>query len=100
MIQSHFGDIRQIIVENLKQARHDIYVAVAWITDRQLFQLLLQKLSDGIDVKIVLIQDEINLNNGFDYSEFIQKGGLLFWDNHHHKFCVIDRKIVITGSYN
>ena len=100
MIQSYFGDIRQIIVENLKKARHDIYVAVAWITDKQLMQILSQKLIEGIDVKIVLVPDDINTNNGFDYKDFVKKGGLIYWDNHHHKFCVIDRKTVITGSYN
>ena len=100
MIQSHFGDIRQIIIDNLKKAKHDIYVAVAWVTDKQLFSILLQKLSEGIDIKVVLVYDEINLNNGFDYIDFLKKGGLIYWDNHHHKFCVVDRKIVITGSYN
>jgi phosphatidylserine/phosphatidylglycerophosphate/cardiolipin synthase-like enzyme len=38
--------------------------------------------------------------NGFDYDFFVENGGELFWDDHHHKFCVIDREVVITGSYN
>jgi hypothetical protein len=30
----------------------------------------------------------------------VENGGKLFWDDHHHKFCVIDREVIITGSYN
>lgn len=100
MIESHFGDIRSLIINELNLAKHDIYVAVAWVTDLKLLELLVSKLYDGIDVKIVLIKDEVNLKNGFDFNEFVRKGGIVYWDNHHHKFCVIDRKVIITGSYN
>lgn len=100
MIKSHFGDIRKLIIEQLKLSQHYIYVAVAWITDKQLFQILEDKLKDDVIVKIVLVNDEINLNNGFDYDKFVNAGGTIYWDNHHHKFCVIDGVTVITGSYN
>jgi phosphatidylserine/phosphatidylglycerophosphate/cardiolipin synthase-like enzyme len=100
MIEPHFGDIRNIILENLREARFDIYVAVAWFTDKQLFDLLVEKAIQGLNVELTIIRDEINLGNGFDYNDFVKNGGKLFWDNHHHKFCVIDREVVITGSYN
>ena len=100
MIYSHFGDIRQIIINELKLANHDIYVVVAWITDPHLYRILLEKVKNGVEVAIILVDDEINLKNGFDYDEFVKLGGTVFWDNHHHKFCVIDRKTLITGSYN
>ncbi len=100
MVEPHFGDIRNAILEHLREARYDIYVAVAWFTDKQLFNLLVEKVKQGLNVEITLIKDEINLGNGFNYQEFVESGGKLFWDDHHHKFCVIDREIVITGSYN
>ncbi|QHT71173.1 DUF1669 domain-containing protein [Rhodocytophaga rosea] len=100
MIEPHFGDIRNIILEQLNKAEFDIYVAVAWITDKYLLDILLSKAANGLIVQIILVKDEINLNNGFDYGNFLETGGQIFWNDHHHKFCVIDRKIVITGSYN
>lgn len=100
MIKAHFGDIRDIIVRELIQAEHYIYVAVAWFTDEEIFKILVQKLKDNVFVKIILVKDEINLNSGFNFDEFTQIDGQLFWDDHHHKFCVIDGKTVITGSYN
>jgi phosphatidylserine/phosphatidylglycerophosphate/cardiolipin synthase-like enzyme len=100
MIEPHFGDIRNIILEHLGGARYDIYVAVAWFTDRELFDLIVQKVKQGLNVELILIKDHINLNNSFNYNNFVENGGKLFWDDHHHKFCVIDREVVITGSYN
>ncbi len=100
MIEPHFGDIRSIILENLSNAKFDIYVAVAWFTDKQFFEILMEKSRQGLNVEVVIVNDEINLGNQFNYNLFTEQGGKLFWDNHHHKFCVIDREIVITGSYN
>jgi len=100
MIEPHFGDIRSIILENLSNAKFDIYVAVAWFTDKQIFEILMEKSRQGLNVEVVIVNDEINLGNQFNYNLFTEQGGKLFWDNHHHKFCVIDREIVITGSYN
>ncbi len=100
MIKAHFGDIREIIIEELKKAEHYIYVAVAWFTDEHIFSILRQKLNDNVVVKIVIVKDEINLNTGFNFDDLAENDGQLFWDQHHHKFCVIDGKTVITGSYN
>lgn len=100
MISVHFGDIRKIIIESISQAKYDLYVAVAWITDAEIMELLRKKIKEGLSVQVVLVKDTINMNNGLDYTKFCQEGGQLFWDDHHHKFCVIDRKVVITGSYN
>lgn len=100
MIQAHFGDIRKIIIENIQKAKFNVDVAVAWVTDGQILDMLVKKLIEGVDVKIILVPDDINKLNGFDYRFFFNTGGVVFWDNHHHKFCIIDRKTVITGSYN
>jgi phosphatidylserine/phosphatidylglycerophosphate/cardiolipin synthase-like enzyme len=100
MIVPYFGDIRNIILQNLRDARFDIYVAVAWFTDKQIFDLLIEKCLQGLNIEVAIIKDDINIGNGFDYDFFVENGGKLFWDDHHHKFCVIDREVVITGSYN
>lgn len=100
MISVHFGDIRKIIIDSINLAKYDLYIAVAWITDAEIMELLRKKIKEGLSVQVVLVKDSINMNNGFDYTKFCKEGGQIFWDDHHHKFCVIDRKTVITGSYN
>lgn len=99
-IDVHFEAIQDKIINHLNRAKYSIFVAVAWITDQILWDLLLQKASDGLNVQVILNADEINQNNKFGFEKFINAGGQIFWLDHHHKFCVIDLKCVITGSYN
>jgi phosphatidylserine/phosphatidylglycerophosphate/cardiolipin synthase-like enzyme len=99
-ISAHFSEIQINISEEIKKAKYNIFVAVAWITDKSLWSLLEQKAEAGVVVQVVLVPDDINKNNKTDFNGFIESGGQLFWDDHHHKFCVIDVKTVITGSYN
>jgi phosphatidylserine/phosphatidylglycerophosphate/cardiolipin synthase-like enzyme len=99
-ISAHFSDIQMNISEEIKKAKYNIFVAVAWITDESLWTILQEKANEGVVVQVILIPDEINKNNKLDFIRFSESGGQLFWDDHHHKFCVIDVKTVITGSYN
>jgi phosphatidylserine/phosphatidylglycerophosphate/cardiolipin synthase-like enzyme len=97
---AHFEDIQEEIVNVIGKAKYNIYVAVAWITDQRLWKLLNKKAKDGVQVQIILVKDEININEQTDFIKFINSGGQIFWDDHHHKFCVVDVRTVITGSYN
>lgn len=100
-----FTGIKNFIIEKLNGAGSSIRVAVAWFTNDDLFQVLLQLLDKGIKVELVIIDDHINRNEfGLDFNIFISKGGHFYLStkekNMHNKFCVIDNKMVITGSYN
>ncbi len=97
---AHFEDIQKQIANSVNKAKYNIFVAVAWITDQTLWNILQKKAEDGVTVQIILVQDKINQNEQTDFIKFIKAGGQIFWDDHHHKFCVIDVKTVITGSYN
>ena len=97
-ISAHFSNIQAKIAEEIGHAKYNIFVAVAWITDKSLWTILEQKAEEGVLVQVVLILDEINKNNKTDFNKFVEDGGQLYWDEHHHKFCVIDVKTVITGS--
>ena len=99
-ISAHFSNIQANISEEIKKAKYNIFVAVAWITDKSLWTILEQKADEGVVVQVILVPDEINKNNNTDFIGFLKSGGQLYWDDHHHKFCVIDVKTVITGSYN
>lgn len=105
--QAHFENIQPQIIKELQTAKESIYVAVAWFTDPELFQLLCTKSGQGVKVNLLLLNDEINNheNYGLDFGKLGETGGQVNLigstaEMMHNKFCVIDRSIVITGSYN
>lgn len=105
MIQPYFDNIRSILLQNLNKAENTIIVAVYWFTNLELFEALLDKLREGIDVKLIIHNDFINnRNNGLPFQKFIDNGGEFHFSNNenpmHNKFCVIDGKTLINGSYN
>lgn len=100
--EAHFQDIQNRILETLDQAQVSIRVVMAWFTNETLFNKLLEKHNEGIDVKIAIFDDGINRKHGVDVTKLHhamikrgQRGGLM-----HNKYCVIDNQVVVTGSYN
>lgn len=102
---AHFSGIRQVILNQLDTATTDIKVAVAWFTNRQLFDKLCEKLENNVKVSLVIIDDFINNGDwGLPFQKFINLGGKLYYGKTenpmHHKFCIIDNQTLINGSYN
>jgi len=104
---AYFTNIRSHIQTELKTAKHSIFVAVAWFTDAKLFDILCQKATNGLDVQLIVMDDDITRNCSIDYSKLEVCGGKVFLINNeitgtlmHNKFCVIDKTNTITGSYN
>ena len=104
----YFEKISEEISKHLEAATHDIVIAIAWFTDASLFNILRRKASTGVTINLLYLDDEINdkasFNIGqleayqarlFPISSDMQPGNIM-----HNKFCVIDGKHVITGSYN
>ena len=79
---------------------------MAWFTSSELFDALLRCLEREVDVELILLDDAINyMEYAPDFNLFVSAGGKLRVAGPsvgfmHHKFCVIDSKTVITGSYN
>lgn len=103
----YFDNIQDHILQELHSAQNSVRIAVAWFTDRILFGTLCDLATNGVSVEIVLNDDDINRNN-LDFSLLEALGGLVIWAGDaglpsftmHHKFCIIDEIVVITGSYN
>lgn len=101
----YFTSIRQNILKALEKAEKSISVAVCWFTNEELFNLLCSKLDKGLHVELIILDDYINSNPfGCNFQNFIAKRGRLFLssvDNPmHNKYCIIDDKTLINGSYN
>lgn len=100
-----FDNIEQRILKEIEEAHYAIFVSVAWFTNKKLFNALLEKAKGNCYVSIIIQLDDINSQCGIDYSQIqvgrsecfmISKEAELL----HDKFCVIDFRKVITGSYN
>ena len=72
----------------------------------ELFEALINALNRDVDVELILLDNAINyMYYAPDFNEFINAGGKLRIAGSevgfmHHKFCVIDDSLAITGSYN
>lgn len=98
-------DIQSVILSKLGKAKQEIKVAVAWFTDRKLFQKLKEKQKNGVKVSLIIANHDINFTCGINFQELAQLGGeLIVMGNGeglmHNKFCIIDFDIVCMGSFN
>ena len=58
--QAYFENIREHIQCYLTDANSQIDLAVAWFTDKFLFDTLCQKAQSGVKVRLLLYDDDIN----------------------------------------
>lgn len=106
--QAYFDDIQVHILHEIGKAENSVHIAVAWFTDYEIFELLCLKAAQGIRVELLITKDSINLNSPLDYQKLVDAGGmfLMVGDKKrrstimHNKFCVIDAKTILNGSYN
>lgn len=118
-VSAHFDNIRDEILSLIKSSESSIKICMAWFTDHILMAELLSKLDAGFEIEICIFDHESNkrkiadvpdrLENlkkyYADLKSFQEKNGklnIISQDSNylHHKFAIIDDKIVITGSYN
>lgn len=102
---AHFQSIKPAILAELKQAKTNIRVAVAWFTDQDLFAVLISQLQRHVSISLLIRNDYVNnRNESLPWQKFIDAGGQLYFsptaDALHHKFCLIDKRMLLTGPYN
>ncbi|MCD4675249.1 MAG: hypothetical protein K8S18_04540 [Desulfobacula sp.] len=101
-----FENISERIVAEINKAQSSIYVAVAWFTNRNIFDALIKKSQENCQVLLMFSNDCINDNSLIDFELLNIKYSKIFrigdGDSElmHNKFCVIDHCTVITGTYN
>ncbi len=100
-----FDEIKETIIQGIRDAKYIIWAAVAWITDREIFNELVAKKEAGVNIRIITSDEESNkwlideLEKEFDTIR------VPCWGNNnrnrlHDKFCIIDFEYVMHGSYN
>jgi hypothetical protein len=97
-------EIKQRILSEINNATQSIYVAMAYFTDREIAMAIVGAKNRNVIVDVILSS---NIQN--DTVKLMLRGanitvhafetgdarGIM-----HHKFCLIDNKITINGSYN
>lgn len=92
------------IVELINSSRESLYFMAYSFTSDEIGSAIIQRSKSGVNVQGVMDDGQIKSNTGTEYDSFKQAGILVTEDRNsslmHHKVIVIDRSIVITGSYN
>jgi phospholipase D-like protein len=104
-MKARFHRIANQITNELSSSKESVKIAVAWFTNENFFEILIDLLNKGVKIEIITINDRINNHeNGLDYNKFIDKGGEFYFSDFtgtmHHKFVIIDKSKLISGSYN
>lgn len=100
-----FDEIKDTIIQGIRNAKYLIWVAVAWFTDKDIFDELLLKKEAGINIRIITSNEQSNqlllskLTEAFDTVK-VPLSGKYLSNRLHDKFCIIDLEYVMHGSYN
>lgn len=97
-------EIKQRIISEINNSKQCVYLAMAWFTDRDIANALIGAKNRNVFIDIILSSNaqnetvkqmfkDVNINvHAFDTGD---ERGMM-----HHKFCLLDNKISINGSYN
>jgi hypothetical protein len=97
-------EIKQRILSEINNASQSIYLAMAYFTDRDIAMAIIGAKNRNVLVDIILSS---NIQN--DTVKLMLKGANIIVHAFetgdargimHHKFCLIDNKITVNGSYN
>jgi len=106
-VEAFFDDIQTQIKVKIQASKKSIKIAVAYFTDKEIFNLLCLKAERGVEVQLIISAEDVNFSKGdVLFDNLLNSNGELFiciTDEKgilHNKFCIIDENILITGSYN
>ncbi len=97
------GGARNAILAQIDQAQIEILIALYYFTDPILAEALITAKSRGVAVQLIL--DRSQKNGRHSQAKRLNDAGIKvhFDSKHrifHHKFMVVDDRVVITGSQN
>lgn len=102
---AEFDQIKEEIIQGIRIAKYSIWVCVAWFTDRDIYNELVQKKKEGIQVRVITTNDRNNMRLKEElikeFNAFFVEGFGAYGNNIvHNKFCIVDFEFVMHGSYN
>lgn len=92
-----------MLISLIRQATSTLDVAMCWFTDDSLGEAVIDACEHGVKVRVLLDGTQEKAQGG-EYEKLVRAGIEVLVEHvagkMHHKFVVIDREIVVTGSYN
>jgi len=105
-----FNNISRKINDQLRDAKGSILVAVAWMGQSSLREILISKAKSGVPVYVIVSAHGFNEQDASGLADLAENGVHLYsWGESedtnsrplmHNKYCVVDNQTVITGSFN
>ncbi len=100
---SLYDNPQKEIIKNINQAEAFINIAMYIFTDREIALPLVKARERGVKVRPYLDKDQVDYQ--YSQSRFLVQKGIktrISTNNYimHHKFTIIDNRILLTGSYN
>ncbi len=97
------GNCGAWLLYHLQRAQKSLDIAIYSFTHRKIAHLLVKLHNKG--VKIRVITDKASFTGRNHHARFLSRKGIpvYIWMKHgkmHNKYVIIDRKILITGSFN
>lgn len=94
---------RNCIKDQIRNAKKDLLVCVFTISDDVITESLVAAHRRGVSIRLIT-DNEKSFDKGSDINQLAREGIKIRMDtspNHmHHKFMVVDKQSVLTGSYN
>jgi phosphatidylserine/phosphatidylglycerophosphate/cardiolipin synthase-like enzyme len=100
---SLYDNPQKEIIKNINQAEAFINIAMYIFTDREIAIPLAKAQERGVKIRLYLDKDQADYK--YSQSRFLVQKGIktkISSNNYimHHKFAIIDNRILLTGSYN
>ena len=91
------------IIDLINEAYNQLDICVFTISDDRISRAIVDAMKNGVEIRIISDNFKVE-DTGSDIEDLSRVGipvKLDTTDNHmHHKFMIVDNKIVLTGSYN
>lgn len=106
LTEAVFENIADRIQSEIRGAQKSIFIAVAWFTNGNIFNELIEKAKAGCNISLIISNDDVNTNSKNNFALLEKHNSKCYKIGNgdtelmHNKFCVIDNSTVITGSYN
>lgn len=94
---------QKLILQNINEAKESIRLQAYSFTDNDIASALIKAHQRNVDVKVILDHSNLKAGNPLLKELMVEKievridkpNGIA-----HNKICIVDKKIVLTGSYN
>lgn len=101
-----FEGIQSRIIDEIREAKFLIWIAMAWFTNKNIFDELVKKRNKGLDVKIIIDNNRVNQEKpSFSLEKYFEVYRVdvtspRYKNIMHRKFCVIDLEVAMHGTFN